>query len=309
MDILSGILKTIIPVILLLAIGMICKRKNLIQKSAIDGLKFLVVNICLPAVLFSAFYKAAFSVDIVIITITMFLLCCAVLGLGFLFKKAFRFQARTMPFLMSGFEAGMLGYALYTLLFGADAITSFATVDLGQVLFVFTVYIVLLRKNSGGTLKSSLAAMIKSPVIIAVLAGVVIGAAGLGHMLSQTGAGEVVQYTLDLIKAPTAVLILLVVGYEIGFAKSNIRSILSVVFLRLITMGILCAAIILSIGPVIHMSKTILWAFILMFLLPPPFVLPVYVESEDENAFITSTLSVYTVLALIGFIVIAALVS
>ena len=39
--------------------------------------------------------------------------------------------------LMTGFEGGMLGFALYPLLYGTRA--PFAIVDMGQVFFVFSI--------------------------------------------------------------------------------------------------------------------------------------------------------------------------
>ena len=146
MEKLLGILEMIVPVLVMLGLGMLCRTKGIIQKQALSGLKSFAVNICLPAVLFRAFYNAAYSLDIIIIAVTMFIVCLLALWAGFFFRRVSR-RHRLEPFLMTGFEAGMLGYALYTLMFGRDALTYFATVDLGQVLFVFTVYLYLLRRS------------------------------------------------------------------------------------------------------------------------------------------------------------------
>lgn len=40
---------------------------------------------------------------------------------------------------MTGYEAGMLGYALFGILLGSDKITEFALMDIGHVLAIFTV--------------------------------------------------------------------------------------------------------------------------------------------------------------------------
>ena len=42
----------------------------------------------------------------------------------------------------------MLGYTLYSMLYGAEHTASFALVDLGQVLFVFTLYKILLALDA-----------------------------------------------------------------------------------------------------------------------------------------------------------------
>lgn len=239
----------------------------------------------------------------------MFLVSLAALGIGFVFKKTAKSSMRAMPFLMSGFEAGMLGYALYILLFGSDNIEYFAKVDLGQVIFVFTVFLTLLKQKESGSFKESLKTMGKSPVILSITLGVLIGATGLGKIIDESMVGGIFQYIFDFISAPTAAVILFVVGYELEFRKLNFKSLLSVVLTRLIIMGVFCIVILMGVGAIIPINDYLKWAFVLMFMLPPPFVLPIFVENDDENAFISASLSVYTIVTLVIFAVIAYLIA
>jgi predicted permease len=307
MDKLIGVLQMILPVILMPAIGMICRKKGIVQKQGVAGLKSLVVNVCLPAVLLKAFFTAAYGLGIVITAAAMFAVCLAALGLGFVFKKLFRTGMTTVPFLFTGFEAGMLGYALYTLLFGTDAVTDFATVDLGQVLFVFTVYLSILSGQKQGSVKQILKGMASSPVIIAIAAGVILGASGLGGLISASPAGVIVLNIFDFIAAPTAAVILFVVGYELEFGKAKLKLAVSVVLTRLLMMAALGALVLLGLSAVIAVSDTLKWAVILMFMLPPPFVLPIFGRNEDESAFVSASLSLSTLLSLSAFAVIAVL--
>ena len=43
-----------------------------------------------------------------------------------------------------------------------------------------------------------------------------------------------------------------------------------------------------------------------MFILPPPFVLPVFADDADQRVYISSALSVSTLVAIAGFAVLAA---
>ena len=43
-----------------------------------------------------------------------------------------------------------------------------------------------------------------------------------------------------------------------------------------------------------------------MFILPPPFVLPVFADDEEQRAYVAAALSLSTVTAVIGFGVLAA---
>ena len=86
--------------------------------------------------------------------------------------------------LMTGFEAGMLGYAIYGGVFGQDALYRFGIVDLGQVLFVFFVLATVLTRRATGVMpgvRDAVVAFIRTPVILAILAGVVGNARGPGR--------------------------------------------------------------------------------------------------------------------------------
>ncbi len=307
MDKLTDVLQMILPVVLVLAIGMVCRKKGIVQKQGIAGLKALVVNVTLPAVLIKAFYTASYGLGIVITALSMFAVCLAAMGIGFAFKKLTRTPMSTVPFLFTGFEAGMLGYALYTLLFGADAVTDFATVDLGQVLFVFTVYLTMLSGKSRSA-KSVIKGMVSSPVIISIAVGVILGATGLADAIGASAAGDIVIHVLDFIAAPTAAVILFVVGYELEFKKAKMGLALSVVFSRLVMMAALGALVLLGLSALLPVSETLKWAVVLMFLLPPPFVLPIFGKNENEGAFVSASLSLSTLLSLAAFAVIAVLI-
>ncbi len=308
MDKLAGVLKMILPVALMLSVGMYCRRKGIVQKQGIAGLKALVVNVTLPAVLIKAFYTASYGIGIVVIAAAMFTVCLAALGIGFAFRKITKTPLSTVPFLFTGFEAGMLGYALYTLLFGAGAVTDFATVDLGQVLFVFTVYLTLLNGDAGRSAKSVIKGMAASPVILSIVLGVTLGATGLAGIISASPAGGIVTGILDFIAAPTAAVILFVVGYELELRKAKLGLAISVVCARFLVMAALGALVLFGLSAVIPVGKTLKWAVMLMFMLPPPFVLPIFGKNENEGAFVSASLSLSTLLSLAAFAVIAVLV-
>ena len=132
------VLQTVLPVAVMLLIGILCRKKNLMSREGINALKSVVVNITLPAVLLHAFASTTYSFMDVVIPVVMFLLCLAAWALGKLSGRLLGLSSRFVPYLTTGFEAGMLGYALFHMLYGAGRTAEFARIDLGQVLFVFT---------------------------------------------------------------------------------------------------------------------------------------------------------------------------
>lgn len=148
------LLETALPVFIALFLDMLCRKKQILSREGLDALKKVAVDISLPAVLFAAFAEAEYTPGILYIPLIMFVLCLLALGIGFLLRKVLNQTDPLFPFLMTGFEAGMLGYGLFALLYPDKSNSAFAVLDLGQVLFVFTVYKTLLsgkenRKNTG----------------------------------------------------------------------------------------------------------------------------------------------------------------
>lgn len=311
MDKLTGVSEMIVPVVLMITAGTICRKLGIIQKQGIAGLKSFVVNLALPAVLVRAFYSATYSIDLIIIAAAMFAVCLAALGLGFAFRKLTRSPRRTTPFMMTGFEAGMLGYALYPLLFGHGHVSSFATVDLGQVLFVFTIFLTLLRSDGTkhASFRETSLGILKSPVIIAIALGIAIGVSGLGRLLHGTAAGSILDKVLEFFSQPIAAVILLVIGYELEFGKVELQQTLYTVVARLVIMGVLCTAVLFGLRRLVEMDDYLKWAIILMFTLPPPFVVTIFVDDVRENASVSAMLSAHTVTSLIIFAMIAYIVA
>ena len=95
-------------------LGYFSKRKGIVSPGGISGLKALVMNFSLPAVIIGAFYRLDVSTDILVIAVIVF--CAAVTGFltGKLLKKLLRVRQDAMPFLMTTVETGMIGSVSYT---------------------------------------------------------------------------------------------------------------------------------------------------------------------------------------------------
>ena len=301
------VLKTILPVVVMLAIGMLARRKKLIAREGVDAMKSVVVNITLPAVLLNAFATTRYTLMDVVIPLMMFAVCVAAWALGKAAGKLLRMPSRFVPFLTTGFEAGMLGYALFNMLYGADRTAEFARIDLGQVLFVFTAYKVLLGLE--GREKADFGALMKemalSPIILAIAAGVLLGATGLYRAMVPSGAAEVLSACADFVAAPTSAIILLAIGYDLVLGDIPWLNTLKVVGVRFVIMMLLRLALVAVLGwlwPDAGLGA----AVNVMFILPPPFVLPVFADDADQRVYVSSALSVSTLVAIVGFGVLAA---
>ena len=300
------ICNTILPVILMLAIGMICRQKKLLSREGISALKSVVVNITLPAVMVNAFATMEYSGKSIILTLMMFGICLVAWILGKVVKNIFHMESRFIPFLTTGFEAGMLGYALFMLLYGSDRISDFASIDLGQVLFVFTLYKILLgldgqeKVSAKGLVKD----MIQSPTVIAILAGVLLGATGLYDLLAGPGISSMIDACTNFVSAPTSAIILLTIGYDLVLDHIPWAAVGKVTAVRIAIMAalrVLAGLIVRAVG----LGDSLDQALNVMMILPPPYVLPVFADDEKQREYVSSSLSVMTLITIIGFILLA----
>ena len=300
MENLFRILQTTLPVLAALALGVLCRKLNFLTRDGVDTLKKVVVNLTLPAVVFAAFATAEYSLQTIAIPVLVFLLCCAGLGLGKVLARLLRLPGRVTPYLAGGFEAGMLGYALFALLFPQESSARFAILDLGQTLFVFTLYKALL--SGGKETKSLWKDIVNTPILWGTFAGLLVGATGLFGWMVRNGSAAVVTSLTDFLSAPTGMMILLAVGYDLDFAQIRWRETARFVVLRLAAMAILFAVLLLVNRTLLH-GIIFEGAALLLFILPPPYVLPIFADEPSQRAQISSALSALTVVTLLLFAV------
>ena len=303
-----GVLNVALPVFLVVALGYLFRRKGWITPAGTEALKDLVVNVTLPAVLFGAFWQASYGPANLVCALAMILLCALGLGLGALLKRLIPGADPLLPFLCTGFEAGMLGYSFYILLFGQEAVYHFAMLDVGHTFFVFTLYVGLLNARSGKSPKDTWKAMATSPILIAMLLGVLLGASGLGAAAAGAPLGDVVNGVVDFVSAPTACVILFVTGAQMELSAGALRSAGLNVLLRIAVTAGLCVLGIFGISRFIPMSRELLFAIIVMFSLPAPFILPIYANSPQEQAQASTLLSLNTLFSIAAFVLISLFV-
>ena len=297
MDTILPVLNTVLPVLLALALGAFARKKKLVSPEGAASFKRFVSNFTLPAVVFGAFYNAKYDATIFVFALVMLVCCSLGLVLGRVAVKLFRIRQPLLPFLTSGFEVGMMGYALYTMLFGAEHLTNMAIADLGQVVFVFSIYISLLNAQNGMEKKETLRAMVSSPAFLAILGGLLVGITGLGAAIAASPLGETLDSILSFLGAPTGYVILFAIGYEISLSRSNLKDAAIAAIIRLVIMGALCLLALTLVNLFIDVDVYLTYALLLVFLLPAPFVLPIYVKDPAQSSYASTCLSLYTLIS------------
>ena len=297
-----SILKIVLPLILSLGIGFFARKRALFSAEAIDGMKALVMKIALPAMLFGLFFTAEYSVSILLFAATMFTLGFVGLGLGFLLGRFFEKRSPMLKYMTAGWEVGMLGYALYALLYGTENLRYMALMDFGQVLFVFSGFVTALNARTGHSFRESLKSLLPNPVPWAMLSGAILAILGVSRALAPSGITGLVTSVCSFISAPLSCVIFIVVGYGIEFSKNNIGTAAISVLLRTLVCGALCAVALFFIDLFFPLSDPMRWAIIIIFLTPAPFILSMYTTTEQERADVSISLSLQTIVSVLAFI-------
>ncbi|NCD20473.1 MAG: hypothetical protein EOL89_10940, partial [Actinobacteria bacterium] len=126
----------------LVVAGVVMARRGWLGERAVDGLKLLITNVTLPLLLFRAFLQLEPDGRNAVLAAAVFASVAVMGGIGALLTRSLRLPRPETRLLFQGFEAGMLGYAFFVALHGAERLPAFAALDLGQVVYVFTALLV-----------------------------------------------------------------------------------------------------------------------------------------------------------------------
>jgi hypothetical protein len=179
----------VLPVLLLFLLGAVLRRRAFLAEATVADLRRFVLAVTLPSALFLTFLRVSLELRYLPIVLIVFAACVVMLLAGPGLVRITGVRSEFSGPLMTGFEAGMLGYAIYGGVFGQANLYRFGIVDLGQVLFVFFVLATVLTRRATGVTPGAAAtvlAFLRTPVILAILAGVAGNLVGLGTLLDST---------------------------------------------------------------------------------------------------------------------------
>jgi malate permease and related proteins len=312
-------LAKVLPILLIFGLGALLRHRGALKAGTLEDLRWLVLNVALPSALFLTFLRVDLEPQYALVVVAVFGACLGVLVAGPLIGRLAGVPSPMLPFLLTGFEAGMLGYAIYGAVFGQEALYRFGIVDLGQVTFVFFVLVTLLARKASGrtpTMGATVVAFVRTPVILAIVGGMAGSAAGLGPALDESPFGDALLRTLALLAALTTPLIALVIGASTALRRGSLAGPIRTVAVRMtIWVALALAFNVIVIERLLGLDRLFQAAVLTMAVLPPPFVLPLYLRpspegdeiGEQERQYTVNTLSVATLATLVAIVFISLL--
>ncbi len=295
-----------LPLLILFLLGFLLKKVSFFDEGGLRALKRVVSDLALPALVFGAFRSLEFNRSYLPLIVIIFGVCSVTLILAKPLGALIGVKNPAFTFMMGGFEMGMLGYAIFTSFYGQAHLGKMALIDLGQVIFVFTVLMTLLIRHKEKTfdLGTLLLKIVTSPVIIAIALGLLANAKIL--VLKPSLVTKQLDVFVETLASLTMPLIALSIGYGIRITKTSAKAALKTIFARKAIL--LIFAIVLNLFIVrlwLKMDRIYEMALLIMFLMPSPFIISIYIDDRKKELvdYVDTTLSLDTVVSILGVMV------
>ncbi len=308
MDQATLILNRVLPIFILIGLGHFIRRRQFLAESTVDDLRRIAVNLALPAVLFLSFLQMELQAAYLIIVGLVFLLCVALFGLGRGLSPRVQPPRLYFPFMMTGFEYGMLGVSLFGSAYGLGNIGYIAVIDLGHELFIWFVFLafLLMLRDGLSSSRQIAGAFFRSPVIIAILASLILNLLGARDFLYEAPVAGALIASLQYLSSFVIPLILIIVGYGIRLNRAGLRDAALVIGVRLALLIPLALVVNrVLIGGLLGLGAPFEAALFTLLVLPPPFIVPLYMKPglPAEREYVNNVLTLYTVASLAVFVI------
>lgn len=300
---------SLLPVFIVLFVGVLIRKTNLLSSQAIEGLKTIIVKFALPAVLFMTFAQADMRADNILIFVAIFMLCSVLFLIGALLHKFLpkQFPDTYTDSYFTGFEFGMIGVGLFTAIWGMEKLPIIAVIGFGHEIFIWFIYAPLLqiRKDGHISILKIIKDFFKTPTVIAIFLGALVNLLGIYEAIQNQLIGASVINALTMLANFISPAILIVIGYAMTFKKIPIRKSLRLLIVRWILVLGLGTLVLFFIRQMMDVSDFFVKAYYAFIILPPPYVIPVLMKSDEtkEISFFSELLIYYTVISFIGYII------
>ena len=303
------VLEVVLPIFGAVLLGVLARKKTILTQEGNQGLQKFVTGFGLPCVVFNSCLTANIGAEA--LTSMALALIPLLIGTFWAFgpgKK--RYPYHNLPQMFAAQETGMLGIPLFMTLFGAAEAYRVGVLDLAQTITAFpTIAILSANVGENPSVSEIVKKVVKSPLLIMALTGLVLNLSGAAATLEQLGLLGLITGTTDFLSQPVSAAILFSVGYNFSLSEGNravIFRLCAVHFAYFAAMGILAQLVLCLIPGVDPLTR---WALLLFSILPASYLAPSLGKSQEDYTVASGVCSVLTVVSLIGFCIIAAVVA
>ena len=301
--------QVIVPIFVVLMLGVLARRKQMMKPEEVRGLQNFVVKFAIPCVVFNSCVTAQIGGE----SLTTMGLALAMILMGTLWAFRFgkkKFHYHNYPMLFAAQETGMLGIPLFLILFGADQAYRMGVLDVAQAAVAFPV-IAILTSDTGENPKAAeiLKKVFTSPLLIMAAIGLGLNFSGLADALDAVGVLGILTESASFLTQPISVLMIFSVGYNFSLEKESRGPVLKIAALRFgynIAIGVLIQLALCLIPNVDVLTRI---TMLMYCTLPTSYLAPGLGRSQKDYTVASGVCSILTAVSLLIFCVIAAFVA
>lgn len=293
-----NVLSAILPVFFMIGLGYLSQKKKIVSESEVNGLRNAVNKIFFPVMVFNAIFTTSLQVEMLAVIGFMFVVHLLAIGIG---KITSSFTSK---------EYSSISPYLMATIVGRQYIGNVVLLDFACMFIVFLVIPVFVsfHDQQNADFQSLLMNLVKDPIIITLVIAIFLQLCGVYSYLDSSGFITVYESVITMITSPIVACILFTIGYRFHVEKSSFQSLIQCILVRVLIMA-LFAVIFFLIFPNLVQDTAMKVVVPLYFLSPPALVLTSQLEplckKKEEQNFLSSFISLYFVVTLLVYIVLA----
>lgn len=303
------VLQIIMPVLVMIILGMLCRKWKILTGEGVANMKVLVTNVMLPVAIFHALATAEYNKETGILILIMLVMLIVSFSLGFVLKPFLKGKyQRYLPFMVSVYEGGLMAYPLYTSLCGSENLSHVAVLDIAGLLFGFSIYMGMLGQvEDGGKIdvKKLFSSAIRTPAFIASVLGIIAGLSKIIIILLDSPFGGVYQSVENILTTSVTAIILLVVGYSMELNANLLKPCITTILIRMILQGVMMAGVLFAVHSLVGDSQIVNLAIITYMSSPATFSMQTFMKDEEGSAYVSTTNSMYCLVSILVYIILA----
>ena len=304
-----NVLEIVLPVLVMIVVGMLCRKWKILTRDGINNMKVLVTNVMLPVAIFHALATAEYNKETGILILIMFVMLVVSFGLGFLLKPFLKgTYQKYLPFMVSVYEGGLMAYPLYTSLCGSENLSRIAVLDIAGLLFGFSVYMGMLGQTENGetiNAKSLFYSALRTPAFIGTVLGIIVGLTRMITRLLDSPFGNCYLSVENILTTAITPIILIVVGYSMELAPELISPCLKTILLRVLLQAVMIAGVLMAVKYLVGGSRLLNLAVITYMSSPATFSMQTFLRKKESSAYASTTNSLYCVVSILVYITLA----
>ena len=303
------VLQIVTPVLVMIILGMLCRKWKILTGEGVANMKVLVTNVMLPVAIFHALATAEYNKETGILILIMLIMLIVSFSLGFVLKPFLKGKyQRYLPFMVSVYEGGLMAYPLYTSLCGSENLSHVAVLDIAGLLFGFSIYMGMLGQVEDGRkidVKKLFSSAIRTPAFIASVLGIIAGLSNIIIILLDSPFGGVYQSVENILTTSVTAIILLVVGYSMELNANLLKPCITTILIRMILQGVMMAGVLFAVHSLVGDSQIVNLAIITYMSSPATFSMQTFMKDEEGSAYVSTTNSMYCLVSILVYIILA----